>query len=430
VGNHFTIDERCKIEVLLYQRKSFNEIAHSLGKSRSTISREVRKQAVSSDKSAPFRVANRCLYRRECEISALCKGQPNCRHKRCSLCNQCNSVCPKFVEEHCAKLKKSPYVCNGCDSEQKCTLRKRYYLSNVAQKAYKETLVNSRSGLNVNEEELRRLDEFISPLILKGQSINHIFANNPNEFTICQKSLYKYIDKGFLQARNIDMPRVCRLRPRKRKSMERKVDLKCRVGRTYEDFSNFMKANSDIGVVEMDTLEGKKGGSVLLTIHFTNCSFMLAFYRERNTAQSVIDVFENLYAVLGKEFFMKAFPILLGDNGTEFSNPRAIEYATDATQRTRVFYCDPAKPYQKGALENNHAIVRRILPKGESFDHLDQSDINLVMNHVNSYSRERLANKTPYEAFRFLYGQEILDKLGAELILPNEVILRPDLLKK
>ena len=291
-------------------------------------------------------------------------------------------------------------------------------------------MVNSRSGLNVNEEELRRLDEFISPLILKGQSINHIFANNPNEFTICQKSLYKYIDKGFLQARNIDMPRVCRLRPRKRKSMERKVDLKCRVGRTYEDFSNFMKTNSDIGVVEMDTLEGKKGGSVLLTIHFTNCSFMLAFYRERNTAQSVIDVFENLYAVLGKEFFMKAFPILLGDNGTEFSNPRAIEYATDATQRTRVFYCDPAKPYQKGALENNHAIVRRILPKGESFDHLDQSDINLVMNHVNSYSRERLANKTPYEAFRFLYGQEILDKLGAELILPNEVILRPDLLKK
>lgn len=304
------------------------------------------------------------------------------------------------------------------------------YVPKEAQKEYKQTLVSSREGVNITEEELRKLDEFVSPLIQKGQAINHIFANNPNEFPICQKSLYTYINKGLLQARNIDMPKVCRIRPRKKKSRERKVDQKCRVERTYEDFLNFMEANPDIGVVQMDTLEGKKGGSVLLTIHFTNCSFMLAFYRERNTAQSVIDVFENLYSVLGKEFFMKAFPVLLGDNGTEFSNPRAIEHATDSTQRARVFYCDPGKPYQKGALENNHELIRRVLPKGKSFDHLGQSDINLMMNHINSYSRERLANKTPYEAFRFLYGQEILDKLGAELILPNEIILRPDLLRK
>jgi hypothetical protein len=52
------------------------------------------------------------------------------------------------------------------------------------------------------------------------------------------------------------------------------------------------------------------------------------------------------------------------------------------------------------------------------------------MNHVNSYTREKLANKTPYEAFRFLHGQDVLDKLGAKQIQPNDVILRERLLKK
>ena len=126
---------------------------------------------------------------------------------------------------------------------------------------------------------------------------------------------------------------------------------------------------------------------------------------------------------------MKASPLLLGYNGTKFSNPHEIEYATDSTRRTRVFYCDPRMPNQKGSLEENHGLIRRVLPKGKSFDQLNQSDINLVMNHVKSYSRKKLANKTPCETFKFFYGQELLDKLGAELIPPNEVILRPDLVK-
>ena len=432
MGKHLVIEDRCKIDFMLRQGSSLMEIARFLGKYHTTISRELRGRSVSSDKSAPFRVPNRCVHRRECHMSNLCKHQgADCQHpKRCSLCSKCNMNCPKFSEERCGKLQTSPYVCNGCLEEKKCTLRKKYYLPQEAQRKYEAQLSTAREGVNVTEAELEGLDNFVSPLIQKGQSLNHIFANNPNEFQICQKTLYSYINSGLLPARNIDMPKVCRFRPRREKSMERKVDSKCRVRRTYDDYLNFKLENPDLHVVQMDTLEGKRGGSVLLTIHFVASSFMLAFYRQRNTAQSVIDVFEKLYAVLGKELFMKAFPLLLGDNGTEFSNPHEIEYATDSTRRTRVFYCDPRMPNQKGSLEENHGLIRRVLPKGKSFDQLNQSDINLVMNHVNSYSRKKLANKTPYETFKFFYGQELLDKLGAELIPPNEVILRPDLVKK
>ena len=53
----------------------------------------------------------------------------------------------------------------------------------------------------------------------------------------------------------------------------------------------------------MDTVEGNKGGKVLLTIHFVNCSFMLAFIREHNDAQSVIDIFNKMQDILGIKKF-------------------------------------------------------------------------------------------------------------------------------
>ena len=69
-------------------------------------------------------------------------------------------------------------------------------------------------------------------------------------------------------------------------------------------------------------------------------------------------------------------------------------------------------PYQKGACEVNHELIRRILPKGESFDDLTQADISLMMNHINSYKRKKLNNRSPYDAFSFYYGEDLLKKLG------------------
>lgn len=427
---HLTDEERSLIEHLLRGRKSIQEIAHILGKSPSTVSREIKKHAVPSDKAAKGRIRNRCVQRRNCRTFYLCEEKPNCNKQRCSTCNLCNAICPDFVEEHCTRLALPPYVCNGCESEYACTLRKQFYLHRSAQSAYKTLLVHSRVGVNMTEEALLRLDKFLSPLILNGQSIHHIFVSNPDQFTCSEKSIYRYVNGCLLAARNIDMPRVCRIKPRKSQPVEHKVDKQCRVGRSYEDFLNYLAAHPDTAVVEMDTVEGKKGGSVLLTLHFRSCSFMLAFLRERNTSQSVIDVFNFLYSIFGKDAFRRLFPVILTDNGSEFSNPLALEMAEDGSRRTSVFFCNPSSPYQKPTVENNHEFIRRILPKGCSFDDLTQADIQRMMNHINSYNREKLNDKSPHESFSFFYGQDILDRLGATAIAPNEILLRPSLLNR
>ena len=181
----------------------------------------------------------------------------------------------------------------------------------------------------------------------------------------------------------------------------------------------------------MDTVEGIKGGKVLLTLHFVNCSFMLAFIRDHNDAQSVIDIFDMLENVLGLELFKKMFPLILTDNGTEFSNPSEIEFSKIVNeQRTKIFYCEPGRSDQKGACEVNHEFIRRILPQGSSFDNLIQDNINIMMSHINSYKRKKLNDCSPLQLFSLMYGNDVAIKLGIIEINPNDINLSKSILKK
>jgi IS30 family transposase len=320
-------------------------------------------------------------------------------------------------------------VCNGCTDEHACVLKKKYYLHKKAHEAYREMLVESRVGANITQDELLALDKLVSPLIKQGQSVHHIVANNPNRFDISEKSIYRYVAGGLLKTRNIDMPRVCRIKPRKSKPVQHKVDSGCRIGRTYAEFGKYIE-QTGIQAVEMDSVIGRVGGKVLLTLMFKSCDLMLAFIREHNTSQSVMDIFDMLYQRLGIERFKTLFPVLLTDNGSEFSNPNALEFDTQGNRRTSIYYCDPCASFQKPNVELNHEFIRKILPKGSSFDALTQDDIDLMMSHINSYSREKLNDKSPVDMFSFLYGTDILELLGQHKVPANEILLKPSLLKK
>lgn len=219
------------------------------------------------------------------------------------------------------------------------------------------------------------------------------------------------------------------MRPRKTKPAALKIDKACRVNRTYEDYTVFLSKNPDTPVCQLDSVEGIKGGAVLLTIHFVKQELQLAFLRKANDSQSVIDIFERLYFEMRPDIFMDMFPLLLADNGSEFSNPKAIEFDRQGNRRTRMFYCDANAPYQKGNCENNHEMIRRIIPKGVDLGQYTPEQINLMMSHINSYARKSLGNKSPYEVFAFLYGEELLKVFGLELIPADKIILTPSLLQ-
>ena len=414
---HLSLDERFDIENSLCKGMSFKEIGRNIGKDCTTISREIRNHYIVKKTGSVGRKFNNCIYRSTCEN----------RGKNCNLNN-----CTEFKEQKCNLLNKPPYICNGCKYKTQCTLTKHFYDAVYANNEYISTLSEVRSGVMIYQEEINTLNEILTPLICEqNQSIHQALLNNKNKIMFSDKSIYNYIDLGILNVRNIDLPRKVRFRNRTKPTTVYKIDKKCLENRTYEDYLDYIKQHPDTPVVEMDSVEGKKGGKVLLTIHFVNCSFMLAFIREHNDAQSVIDIFNLLQSILGIDKFKELFTIILTDNGSEFSNPTEIEFhLTTGEKRTQIFYCHPSSPFEKGSCEVNHELLRRILPKRTPFDDLTQNDINLIMSHINSYKRKKLNNVSPYKMFSTIYGKDTIDKLGIQEIEPNNVSLSKNILSK
>ena len=431
MSKYLSFDERLEIQAGLKQNLSFGRIALAIGKDRTTVAKEIKRHSQEKKSGCSGWGYNACRYRGGCKTKHIC-GKGNCRKPSsyaCKICGYCNETCPDFKEEICISKFKPPYVCNGCEQLSKCTLKKLLYDAGDAQIAYSANISEARSGILSSEDELRRLNSIISPLVRQGQSVHQIYATHVNELMCSEKTIYNYIDAGLFDVRNIDLPRKVKYRPRYKKP-EFKIDKGCRVGRNYQDFLAFIGENPDLPVVQMDTLIGSVGGKVLLTIHFVHTSLMLAFLRERNTSQSVIDIFAALRTTLGAAGFKRLFPVILTDNGSEFSNPKAIERGPDGYSQTRIFYCDPSSPHQKGAIEVNHEFIRRVLPKGNSFNDLTQYDIDLMMNHINSYKRKKLNDRNPFEAFSFYYGEETLRQLGCSKIAAESIILKRKLLQK
>ena len=425
---HLTLDERATIEISLKEGKTFTEIGRILGKDPSTISKEVRNHR-HSVRTISY---NPCVKRTKCSLAGkACKPCKHPFHGSCKSCRykNCYEHCPNFVEMTCQKLKRPPYVCNGCAARLRCKLERQLYDFKGAQKEYEATRSESRQGIAITPTELKRIDNIISPLVKQGQSIHMICVNNADDIMLVEKTIYNYIDAGLLSVDNIDLPRKVRYRTRSYKKPVR-VDKKCHIGRTYEEFKTYLASNPDIPIVEMDSVEGRKGGKVLLTIYFRNSSLMLAFIRDTNTAKSVTKIFNHLYKLLGHETFTTLFQVILTDRGSEFTNPLAIEFNDHNERRTHIFYCDPQRSDQKGGCEVTHEMIRRILPRGTSFDKLTQDDINLMMSHINSYNRKKLNNQSAHQLFSFLNSREILDKLNIKSIPANEINLTPLLLKK
>ena len=353
--------------------------------------------------------------------------------ERCCGCRMCASVCKKFEPEYCSRLETAPYVCNGCDIRKKCTLAKFVYKAALAHRIYDGTLKDTRSGIALSIEEMKRIDKIVTPLILKGQSPYHICLGNKDALMISDKTLYKYIAANLFGAASTDLTRKVRMKPR-RKKRAIKMERSCRQGRTQEDLKAYLEKFPDTEVVEMDTVIGAKGSGekVLLTIHFPHSRFMLAFIRDANTAASVKEVFDDLYDKLGGDDFTALLPLITPDNGSEFSAPSSLETSEHGTLRTRIFYCDPYQSNQKAACENNHRLIRMILPKGTSMNGLSQDDVNLMMSHINSYARKALGGQTPAEVFLRQHREigSLLEKLGVRIIHANDVTLKPSLFKQ
>lgn len=434
MSKHLTLEDRVLIRDRLNKRVSLRQIAVELGRHPSTISNEIKGHLKYRRTGSVVSCFNDCRHRIGCDYLRLCRD--TCTRSRCCTCPHCREFCPDYEQQICERLQTSPYVCNGCPERKKCTLEKRVYNARYAQDEYEVTLSEQRSGFRLSADELQRADEILSPLIKNGQSPYAACQSVKDALNFSVRTVYRLIRYKMISAELMDLPRTVqrKLKPRTKRH-NYKVDRKCLENRRYEDYLAYRETAMPFPTVEMDTVIGRIGGKALLTLHFKEAHFMAAFLLDSLNARNVSEVFNRLYIDLSHQTFAQLFPAVLTDNGTEFSNPTALEFwrpgTTVEARRTRIFYCHPRASFEKPHCENNHALIRRILPKGTSFDDLTPRDVDLVMSHINSYVRSRADGQTPYDLFRERIpgSRRALEVFGIHKVPAGEVILKPSLLK-
>jgi len=158
---------------------------------------------------------------------------------------------------------------------------------------------------------------------------------------------------------------------------------------------------------------------------------MFGLLLDDKTALEAAEKIKNLKAKLlsGDISFGDICPLLLTDNGGEFSNVSAFISNGNGEIETGLYFCDPYRSCQKPRVEKNHTIFRDIVPKGESFDNFTQDMVDLIFSHVNGGKRKVLNGKSPYELFAYVYGEKTASLLGIRYIPPEEVIQTKKLLK-
>ncbi len=424
---HLTLEDRLYIQEQLGNGTTFKDIARFLCKDPSTISKEVRAYRLSEFRRMGIfnNEKNFCVKRYRCKKTNACNKIVLCG-VNCTSCPTCNQTCRDFEKEHCKTIEHAPYVCNGCSKlSRSCTIAHKYrYDARFADRKYRERLSASRSGINLTRSELHRKDAVISPLIAQGQSPYQILINHP-ELDMSVRTMYSYIDQGLLCARNIDLKRKAKFRPRKCHKTQI-TDRAVFENRTYQDFA----ALGLTSFTEMDTVHSsRESRKTLLTFFLTEEKLFLAFLMNRCTKGAVRLVFDHLEKRVGTYSFQEVFETILTDRGSEFGDPESLETGINGIERSSIYYCDPMRSGQKGGLEQAHTMLRMVLPKGTSFEFLTQWDVNLIVNHINSTPRESLDGKTPYELAEKRFGIELLKAFQLKPIAPDEVNLTPKLIR-
>lgn len=394
--NQLNSFQRETIQILLNKGKSFTEIGKAIGKDRTTISKEIRRN----------------------------------RYIKSNFYDAFDFKGINETIEKCDKLKHKPYVCNNCPKKNFCNKHHLYYDYKLAQQHYEDNLVESRSGIDIKPETIDDIESQIVPLIKnKKQSVNQVYINHSDILYFSKSTFYKYVDIGVFSLTNTDLPKKIRYKKRKHKNTnnENKRELSLLKGRKYEDFIEFSSNHPKMNIVEMDTVIGKRNNNkCLLTLYIRKTHFMLIFLLNKKDSASVNAKINFIKEILGIKLYSKIFRIFLTDNGSEFFSVLNFERDLETNKKvSNIFFCHPYSSYEKHGVEVNHEYIRRVFPKGTSFVNLTDDIVKNLQDNINSIPRISLGNETPFNLTKKLYP-ELIEKLNCKFINPDDVSLSKD----
>lgn len=316
---------------------------------------------------------------------------------------------------NCTKLNRWPYVCTNCKYRYKtCPYIKFIYNAKIAQKISDANLINSRRGLDIDSNEFKQIDYLIKKGVDEDKSIYQIKIENNDKIDKSITTLYRYINKGYLTTKRIDLPYAVKYKKRKHNKKyeysNNKID---RTGHTYLDYLSYIHKNPRVNVWQLDFLGAIKSDSKnILTFILPEVHFTLLNIIKNPDSNKVVKFFDNLEEKIGTQNFLELIPVILTDRDPCFSDIEGICFSKiTGEERCKLFFCDPYVSNQKPHVENINKQIRKFFPKGKSIDKYSKDDIKKHNITLLNTPIKSLDGNTPKDAFIAVYGEDLYNKL-------------------
>lgn len=318
---------------------------------------------------------------------------------------------------NCKRITRWPYVCTGCNKRynNQCCFTKYKYDAQKAQNKADNKLINSRRGIDINQDEFKKIDKIIKDGIDNKKSIYQITIENKEEINKSVTTLYRYVNNGYLTTKRTDLPYAVTYKKRKYNkkyeySENNKID---RTSHTYLDYLVFIHNNPGIYVWQLDFLGAiKTDNNNILTFTLPNLQFTLLNIINKPDSTKVVDFFDNIEEQIGIEAFKEIIPVILTDRDPKFADINGICFSKKTgEERCKLFFCDPYVSNQKPNVENMNKQIRLFFPKEKTVDKFSRSDVKNINKAILDKPLRSLDGNTPKEAFIRVFGEDIFNKL-------------------
>ena len=237
-----------------------------------------------------------------------------------------------------------------------------------------------------------------------------IRENKTFNVKVSTNTIYDGIRKGYLEVSTKDRKRMKdksrRCRVERNKIPESKKD------RSIELRPDYINNRKEFGHFEMDLVLGKQGKDkeCLLTLTERKTRFEIVIKLNNKSSSEVIGAINSIKEHL-KGYSSEIFKSITTDNGSEFSRYEEIEEILG----TMIYFCHPGASYEKGTNERHNGMLREYIPKGSDISKYSAEDLDRIVSKLNDLERKKLNYYTPYmkilEEYDRIEGTELLFNL-------------------
>ena len=208
---------------------------------------------------------------------------------------------------------------------------------------------------------------------------------HPDEKPLHFSTIYRYIEsKAFPKIRT-----KTHLRRRGKRKVQRNANFNTiHPDRIIPQWPEEIRLRARVGDWEGDTVYGGVGKGLLVTQVDRKSRLLRAGLLAKRDALLT----KNAIVELLKDLPVNSISL---DNGSEFAEFRKLEEEL----KTKVYFAEPHKPWQRGTNENTNDLLRFFFKKGFDFHSITQADVDIVVALINSRPRKCLDWKTPAEVF-------------------------------